>query len=101
MLADDAKYSMPPLPEWYLGQAAIQDFLVDGPMRTRWRFLPVHANGQLAFGTYMWDDAKAAYLPAGIDVLSLSGRKITAVVSFLTADFTRFGLPDRLRIELP
>ncbi|TCO43777.1 sigma-70 family RNA polymerase sigma factor [Actinocrispum wychmicini] len=98
MLADDAKYSMPPLPQWYAGHPGIREFLVDGPMTRRWRFLPVQANGQLAFGTYMWDDTEAAYIPAGIDVLALRGPKITEVVSFLTADFTLFRLPERLPV---
>jgi hypothetical protein len=52
MLADDARYSMPPLPEWYRGRDEIHAFLLRGPLQSRWRFLPTTANGQLAFGTY-------------------------------------------------
>lgn len=96
MLTDDAKYAMPPLPEWYEGPAGIREFLVRGPMTTTWRFLPAHANGQLAFGTYRWDEDRAAYLAAGLDVLSLRGTKIAEVVSFLTQDFTMFGLPNEM-----
>jgi RNA polymerase sigma-70 factor (TIGR02960 family) len=51
MLADDARYSMPPLPEWYRGEDEIRAFLLRGPLQSRWRFLPTTANGQLAFGT--------------------------------------------------
>ena len=53
LLADDARYSMPPLPEWYLGVEAIRAFLVGGPLQSQWRFLPTSANGQVAFGTYL------------------------------------------------
>ena len=61
MLADDARFSMPPLPEWYRGPDEIRAFLIDGPLQSRWRFLPTTANGQLAFGTYLWDDARAIH----------------------------------------
>jgi SnoaL-like domain/Sigma-70, region 4 len=40
MLADDARYSMPPLPQWYQGQDEIRAFLLRDPLQSRWRFLP-------------------------------------------------------------
>lgn len=94
MLAEDAKYSMPPLPEWFSGRAAIRSFLVDGPLREEWRFLPARANGQLAFGTYLWNGSR--FVPGGLDVLVLRGPEIVEVVSFLEADFPSFGLPSSL-----
>ncbi len=96
MLADDARYSMPPLPVWYRGTDEIRDFLVTGPLRSRWRFLPATANGQIAFGTYMWDDAAAAYVPGGLDVLTLRGRSVAEITAFLDADLPRFSLPPSL-----
>ena len=47
MLADDARYSMPPLPEWYQGLTT-SGLPARGPLQSRWRFLPTTANGQLA-----------------------------------------------------
>ncbi|GII04385.1 RNA polymerase subunit sigma-70 [Planobispora takensis] len=96
MLAEDARYSMPPLTAWYRGRPAIRAFLLDGPLRGRWRFVPATVNGQVAFGTYLWDDERAAHLPSGLDVLRLSGPRIAEVVSFLTADLPAFGLPARI-----
>jgi RNA polymerase sigma-70 factor (ECF subfamily) len=93
LLADDARYSMPPLPQWYRGREEIRAFLVGGPLRSRWRFRPATANGQLAFGTYLWDDAAGVYVPGGLDVLTLRGAHVAEVTAFLTADFSRFGLP--------
>jgi RNA polymerase sigma-70 factor (TIGR02960 family) len=94
MLAEDARYSMPPLPEWYAGRAAIREFLVTGPLTYRWRFLATSANGMPAFATYVWDGA--AHVPMGLDVLTVRGGVVREVVSFLEADFAEFGLPRRI-----
>ena len=97
MLADDARYSMPPLPHWYRGRDEIRAFLLRGPLQSRWRFLPTTANGQLAFGTYLWDHAAGAYVPGGLDVLTLRDGRVAEITAFLTADLTRFGLPAHIR----
>ncbi|MDA0638664.1 RNA polymerase subunit sigma-70 [Nonomuraea sp. MCN248] len=97
MLTEDARYAMPPLPEWYAGLAAIRGFLTEAALRERWRFLPARANGQLAFGTYRWDEGRAAYVPGGLDVLAVRDGRVAEVVSFLEADLTAFGLPAELR----
>ncbi|WP_327004635.1 RNA polymerase subunit sigma-70 [Dactylosporangium sp. NBC_01737] len=93
MLADDARYSMPPLPEVYHGAAAIRTFLLEGPALHRWRFLPTRANGLPAFGTYLLAPG-GGFEAASIDVLTVRGSRVTSVVSFLgPALFPAFGLP--------
>jgi RNA polymerase sigma-70 factor (TIGR02960 family) len=96
MLTDDARYSMPPLPTWYRGRADIRAFLVAGPLVRRWRLVPAWANGQLAFGTYMWDEGRRAYRSAGLDLLTLRGGRVAEVVSFLEADLPAYGLPEEI-----
>ncbi|MFI7492416.1 sigma-70 family RNA polymerase sigma factor [Micromonospora echinaurantiaca] len=96
MLTEDARYSMPPLRGWYQGYDGIRGFLLDAAGRHRWRFLPARANGQLAFGTYRWDDDRSAYLPGGLDLLVLRGRRVAEVVSFLDAHLPAYGLPAEL-----
>jgi RNA polymerase sigma-70 factor (ECF subfamily) len=93
MLTHDARYSMPPLPEWYCGQDEIRAFLLRGPLQSRWRFLRTTSNGQVAFGTYLWDEAARQYVPGGLDVLTIREGQVAEVTAFLTADLTRFGLP--------
>jgi RNA polymerase sigma-70 factor (ECF subfamily) len=109
LLAEDATFSMPPLPTWYRGRDAIADFLVRFALQDRWRLLPVRANGQLAFGCYAWDAEQRSYTALSLDVLTLTGTRATEVTSFVAphtrapagarfgADvLARFGLPDRL-----
>jgi RNA polymerase sigma-70 factor (ECF subfamily) len=109
MLADDATFTMPPLPTWYRGRNAIAAFLTRYALQDRWRLVPARANGQLAFGCYAWDAEREAYTALSLDVLTLDGMRATEVTSFVTpytrgptrerfaADvLERFGLPDRL-----
>ena len=109
MLADDATFTMPPLPTWYRGRDAIAEFLVRYALQDRWRLLATRANGQLAFGCYAWDAKQGCYTALSLDVLMLDGTRATAVTSFVTphthgpararfaADvLERFGLPTRL-----
>jgi RNA polymerase sigma-70 factor (ECF subfamily) len=97
MLAQDATYSMPPLVERYRGRDEIRAFLLRGPMPYRWRVLPCLANGQLAFGTYMWMDDQDAYVFAALDVIAIQNEQVSDIVSFLSRDLWKeFGLPARL-----
>jgi RNA polymerase sigma-70 factor, ECF subfamily len=109
MLAEDATFSMPPLPTWYRGHEAIASFLTRFALKDRWRLLPARANGQLAFGCYAWDGEQGSYVALSLDVLTLDVARATEVTSFVTpytdaparvgfaADvLERFGLPERL-----
>ncbi|HLR84610.1 MAG TPA: sigma-70 family RNA polymerase sigma factor [Nocardioidaceae bacterium] len=96
LLTTDAVYSMPPLPQYFTGRDAIREFLLDGPLPGRWRFVPTRANGAIAFGTYLWDDRASAYLPCGLDVVEVRAGGVAEVVSFLEAHFPTYGLPERL-----
>jgi RNA polymerase sigma-70 factor, ECF subfamily len=109
MLAEDATWSMPPIPTWFQGLESVREWLVRDPLSVRWKHLPTRANGQLAVGCYLFDSAQGRYAPAVIDVLTLDGDRIAAVTGFLTGDalqrsqaggwasgaeaFARFGLP--------
>ena len=95
MLAEDATWSMPPMPQRYTGLEAIAGFLTDGPLRYAWRHLPARANAQPAVGCYMWDPERRAYAAKVLDVLTLRGDRVAAVTAFVDGEiFARFGLPD-------
>jgi RNA polymerase sigma-70 factor (ECF subfamily) len=97
MLAEDATWSMPPMPTWYAGHDAIAGFLTEHAFRERWRHLATGANGQVAVACYAWRANQHRYEAAVLDVLTLRGDRITAVTGFVTPDvFARFGLPATL-----
>jgi RNA polymerase sigma-70 factor (ECF subfamily) len=104
MLASDAAMTMPPQPTWYRGRDAIAVFLEGWPLRSdrRWRVIPVRANGQLAFGHYIWDEGRNAFAPESITVLTLEGERIAEITAFRDAELVpRFGLPDEIEPWLP
>jgi RNA polymerase sigma-70 factor (ECF subfamily) len=99
LLTEDVTWSMPPLPRWYSGLAAVTDFAIEVPL-TRcpsWRHLPTTANGQPALGCYLGDGKGGAHFAWSINVLTLRGEHIVDITSFLGAEhFAPFGLPATL-----
>jgi RNA polymerase sigma-70 factor, ECF subfamily len=98
LLTEDVTWSMPPLPAWYQGLAAVTDFAVRVPMTAcgGWQHRLIAANGQPAVAAYRAEDG-GAYAAWSIDVLTLRGDRIAAVTSFIGAEhFPRFGLPTEL-----
>jgi RNA polymerase sigma-70 factor (ECF subfamily) len=98
MLAEDATMAMPPLPTWYGGRDALSVFLRGWPLADglRWHVVPVRANGQLAFGHYLWNGTR--FIPHGLNVLTMRGDRIGEITAFLTPEaFRYFGLPDEIK----
>ncbi|MEA2148722.1 MAG: hypothetical protein QOD69_552, partial [Solirubrobacteraceae bacterium] len=113
LLTDTPTWSMPPLPMWFGGREIVAAFLVDHPLRERWRHVPTRANGQLAVGCYLWDAARGGYFIGVLDVLTLRGELVDDVTAFLApwlyqrfgdgvdgvmtpAMYARFGLAEQL-----
>lgn len=97
LLTEDVTWSMPPMPHWYQGLAAVTDFAVQVPLTGcgTWRLVPTDANGQPALGLYLRRDGGAdTYEGWGICVLTLRDDRIAALTSFVGAEhLARFGLP--------
>lgn len=92
LLTEDAAWSMPPLPGWFSGREAVAGFLAGYPLQERWRHVPTTANGQLAIGCYMWDEARQTYPAAVLDVLTLRDDRVAQVTGFIAPwVFARFG----------
>jgi hypothetical protein len=100
MLAEDATMTMPPIPTWYAGREAVAAFLERRPLSGKlgWRLIPARANGQLAFGKYLWNGESGTFIPHGVNVLTLHGARIDEITAFLTPEaFERFGLPEQIQ----
>jgi RNA polymerase sigma-70 factor (TIGR02960 family) len=97
MLADDARFSMPPLPAWFSGRDDIVRFLVERAAATPWRVVPVGANAQLAFACYQGDGAGGPFRLSAINVVTLRDGRIIEMTGFLDpAVHRRFGLSGEL-----
>jgi RNA polymerase sigma-70 factor, ECF subfamily len=98
-LTEDAALAMPPNPEWYRGRETVATFLGKYPLtgRTRWRVLPTSANGQPAFGHYIWREEAGAFVANELSVLTLAGDRIAGLTVFRDPLLlTRFRLPERI-----
>jgi RNA polymerase sigma-70 factor (ECF subfamily) len=99
MLAEEATFTMPPIPTWFSGRDAIADFLRARPLSgdERWRLVPTRANGQLAFAHYQWKPDRDRFVAHAIHVLTLEGTRIRDITAFRTPEaFGRFRLPDEI-----
>jgi RNA polymerase sigma-70 factor (ECF subfamily) len=99
LLREDVVLTMPPLPAWFQGRAAVQGFLEGFLFANftagRFRLAATHANGGPAFAVYQSDDS-GVYRPSALHVLTIENGQIAVIHDFLTFDdklFSRFGLP--------
>ena len=98
-LTEDVTWSMPPLPHWYRGLAAVTDFATRVPLGScgSWRVRVTTANGQPAVASYLRGDDDHEHRAWAVNVLTLREDRIADVTSFIGADhFALFGLPPAL-----
>lgn len=83
LLRVDVEMEMPPIPTWYTGRDAVVGFLARYVMRAdEWVMLPTRANGQPAFVLYQ-REKDGRYHAHGIQVLTLIGRRISRITTFI------------------
>ncbi|MGH9249987.1 MAG: nuclear transport factor 2 family protein [Acidimicrobiales bacterium] len=97
LLAEDARFTMPPLPAWFFGREDVGRFLSEWLFATPWRLVPIRANGQLAFACYQGDPDGHRFRLGAINVLSLRAGRIVEIAGFLDPEVHRhFGLREEL-----
>jgi RNA polymerase sigma-70 factor, ECF subfamily len=96
VLVEDARFSMPPFPNWFRGRKAVIAF-VRSTGRPRLRHVLTRANGQPAVAWYIWSPQRERYVPAALEVLALEGGQVKEITAFAFPElFTRFGVPAEL-----
>jgi RNA polymerase sigma-70 factor (TIGR02960 family) len=93
MLAEDARFTMPPLPAWFDGITDIRRFLTERVFATPWRLAPIGANGQLAVVAYQ-GQPDGTFRISGVNVLTVRDGRISEITSFLDpVMYAAFELP--------
>ncbi len=96
LLVDDARFAMPPFPNWFSGRDAVLAFIASTG-RPRLRHVLARAGGQPAVAWYSWREEPQRYLPSSLEVLTLEGDRVKQIVAFASPELVvRFGLPAEL-----
>ena len=95
LLAEDARFTMPPLPAWFDGREAVGRFLAERVFATPWRLVPIAANGQPAVACYQSDGER--FRLGAVNVLSLRAGQISWIAGFVAPQVLRyFSVPSEL-----
>ncbi len=97
LLAEDARFLMPPLPAWFDGREDIGRFVTERMFAIPWRLVPIRANGQLALACYQGEAGGDRFRLGVIAVFSVRAGRIVQIVGFLDPALHRyFGLAEEL-----
>lgn len=97
LFTEDARFTMPPLPAWFDGRAAVEKFIAERVFATPWRLLPLRANAQPGFACYLRAEGDDRFRLGAITLLSLRAGRIAGLHSFLDpAVHRRFGLAEEI-----
>ena len=99
LLAQDVALEMPPVLTWFTGRQAVADFFASQPFvgPGRLRLVPVTANGQPSFASYV-REPDGTYHAHAVTVPTLTTTGIARIVTFRDPGlFKLFGLPQQHR----
>jgi RNA polymerase sigma-70 factor (ECF subfamily) len=100
LLTDNAIFSMPPSPTWYLGRDTIRrhaQVMFAPGSAGRWRLQPTAASGGIAFASYRLDDGDGLYHAHALQVLRFEDDDLAEMQMFLIpALFGPFGLAETI-----
>lgn len=99
LLAEDARFVMPPLPMWFDGREDVLAFLARRFREhgaDRWRLIPTAANAQAAVGIYVQEGGHGSFERFAIAVLRVAEHGIDDLTVFMRDPdlFDLFDLPE-------
>ncbi len=94
LLTEDVRFTMPPLPAWFDGLAAVRAFIAERAFATPWRLVPTTVNAQPGLVCYQWDGTR--YALGAVNALGLRDGRICWIAGFVDPPLLRdrFGLPE-------
>jgi RNA polymerase sigma-70 factor (ECF subfamily) len=100
MMAEDARFSMPPEPGVWTGRDAIVDAWVEGGLGNEeysdFRGVPIRVNMQPAIANYLRRPGESEYRALAVDVLRVEDGLIAEILAFHEDVFPALGLPPKL-----
>ena len=97
LLAEDARFTMPPLPAWFSGREFVGKFFAERVFATPWLLHPLRGNCQPGFACYLKQAGDDRFRPGGVVLLHVHSGHIAAIDSFLDpAVCRRFGMSEEV-----
>ncbi len=101
LLTQDATFPMPPALLWTQGKGAIRaiinETILAGDARERWKLVAIQANGQPGFAFYRLDEASRVYLPFALQLITIEKSLVSGAITFgFPSLFRYFDLPANL-----
>lgn len=100
LIAENARWAMPPDPVSITGRAAMYAAWQEGGFGTpefgELRCVVTRANGQPAVGVYRRREGEDAYRPLAVDVLRVADGVVAEIITFVPGQFEALGLPPSL-----
>jgi RNA polymerase sigma-70 factor (ECF subfamily) len=81
LLAEDARFTMPPLPAWFDGRAMVLRFMAERLFETPWRLEARTINGQPGFVCHQLVDG--TWILGAVNVLSIRDGRVSWIAGFV------------------